>query len=144
MRKIQSSRWCRYSMHRGAPPPFSMHPTYLAKWGRHSGKSPPPLPPPPISNYCSFQRLQRIFMTASRRRSRVEKLMLDSYSEHPLLLPFFDRMPRSSDIDRQSLVKIRHWPVTQLRHEEEKISSEKNTSEVREEPATVDFARPKQ
>ncbi len=70
--------------------------------------------------------------------------MLDSYSEHPLLLPFFDRMPRSSDIDSQSLVKIRHWPVTQLRHEEEKTSSEKNTSEVREEPATVDFARPKQ
>jgi hypothetical protein len=37
----------------------------------------------------------------------------------------------------------RHWPVTQL-HKEEKTSSEKNTSEVREEPATVDLARPKQ
>ena len=60
--------------------------------------SPPLSPPPPISNYCSFQRLRRIIVTASRWRSKVEKLILDSYSEHPLLLPFF-RTPRSRDID---------------------------------------------
>jgi hypothetical protein len=33
---------------------------------------------------------------------------------------------------------------TQLLHEEKSTSSEENTSEDREEPATVDFARPKQ
>jgi hypothetical protein len=33
---------------------------------------------------------------------------------------------------------------TQLLHEEKTTSSEENTSEDREEPATVDFARPKQ
>ncbi len=46
-----------------------------------------------------FQRLQRIFEMASRQRSRVEKLIVDSYSEHLLLLPFFDKTPRSRDID---------------------------------------------
>ncbi len=75
-------------------PPLSTRPTYQIGWGRHSRQS----PPPPIFNYCSFQRLRRIFATASRWRSRVEKLILDSYSEHPLLLPFFDRTPRSIDI----------------------------------------------
>ena len=80
------------------PPPFSTRPTYQVGWGRHSRQYPLSPPPPPISNYCSFQRLRRIFVTASRWRSRVEKLILDSYSEHPLLLPFFDRMPRSRDI----------------------------------------------
>jgi hypothetical protein len=38
--------------------------------------------------------------------SRVEKLILDSYSEHPLLLPFFDRTPWSRDIDCKRLAKI--------------------------------------
>jgi hypothetical protein len=33
---------------------------------------------------------------------------------------------------------------TQLLHEEKTTSSEENTSEDRVEPATVDFARPKQ
>jgi hypothetical protein len=78
------------------PPPLSTRPTYQVGWGRHSRQSPPLQP---LSNYCSFQRLHRIFATASRGRSRVEKLILESYSDHPLLLPFFDRTPRSRDID---------------------------------------------
>ncbi len=61
-------------------------------------QQPPLSPPPPISNYCSFQTLQRVFTMASRRRSIVEKLILNSYSDHFLCLPFFDRTPRSRDI----------------------------------------------
>jgi hypothetical protein len=38
----------------------------------------------------------------------------------------------------------RLWPVNQRLHEEETTSSEENTSKIREEPATVDFAGLKQ
>jgi hypothetical protein len=59
-------------MHCGVPPPppVSTRPTYQVTWGRHSRKSSHLLPPPPhISNYYSFQRLWRIFRTASIRMS---------------------------------------------------------------------------
>jgi hypothetical protein len=45
-------------------------------------------------------------VTASVWRSRVEKLILDSDGYHFLLLPIFDRVPVSRDIDCLSLAKI--------------------------------------
>ncbi len=62
-----------------SPPPLSTHPT-LSGQVREAQRESPPLPPLPISNYCSFQRLRRISETASIQRSIVEKLTLDSYS----------------------------------------------------------------
>jgi hypothetical protein len=65
--EVQGSRWCTCSMHRGTSPP-PPYPRTLPIRPGDSGES-PPLPPPPICNYCSFQRLQSIFPTPFRRRS---------------------------------------------------------------------------
>jgi hypothetical protein len=46
-----------------------------------------------------FQVQLRIFATASEQRSRIGKLILDSLSEHLLLLWIFDRTSGCRDID---------------------------------------------
>jgi hypothetical protein len=79
-------------------PPPPLHAPYLSGQMREAHRRVPP-PLPPIFNYCSFQRLRRIFLAASRPRSRVQKLIWGSDDDYFLLLPFFDRTPRSRDID---------------------------------------------
>ncbi len=56
-----------------SPPPTQ--PAYLSGQVRELTQG-APLYPSPIT--ADFQRLWRIFMTASRQRSKVEKLILDS------------------------------------------------------------------
>jgi len=55
--------------------------------------------PHPYPIWDSPLQEQRIFVTASRWRSRVEKLILDSDGDCFLLLPLFDSTPVSRDID---------------------------------------------
>jgi hypothetical protein len=83
----------------GNPPPPPPNLTYLSRQVEEARRrvplSPPSTPTPIVQSFGSAENL----VLASRWRSRVEKLILDSDGDRFLLLKIFDRTPVSRDID---------------------------------------------
>jgi hypothetical protein len=77
------------------PTSFPCGPGYKGRWKRHSREPPSTLTP----NWDSSLLRQRIFVTASKWRSGVEKLISDSDGDNFLPLPLFERTPVSRDTD---------------------------------------------
>jgi hypothetical protein len=84
----------------GMPEALPLTHLLIKAGGRCTAESLPLSPLHPYPTWDSSLKGRKIFVMASRWRSRVEKLISDSDGDRFLFLPLFDRTPVSRDIDR--------------------------------------------